>query len=374
MKVAFYRHNIDADDVREVVEALQGVFLTTGPRTAEFERRFGALFGAPAAVGFSSWTTAAFLVLKAWGIGPGDEVLVPAMTFISTANVVLHCGATPVLVDVEPATGNIDPARMEAAITPRTRAVIPVHLYGQMADMRAIRDVADAHGLRVLEDCAHCIEGRRDGIVPSQLGDAGTFSFYATKNITCGEGGAAVSRDASLTDRLKSLRLHGMSLSAADRYTSRYRHWDMLELGYKANMSDIQAALLLHQISRLDDLLARKEAICRRYEARFDAAGVDYPRVLPGSISARHLFTVWAPRGRRDEVLAKLQDREIGVAVNFRPIHLLTYYRERYAFQPGTFPVAEEIGDRTISIPMYPRLSDEEIEYVADEVVTAIRG
>jgi UDP-4-amino-4-deoxy-L-arabinose-oxoglutarate aminotransferase len=321
----------------------------------------------------TSWTAGAFLVLKSWGVGPGDEVIVPGMTFVSSANVVCHCGATPVFVDSERSTGNIDVDLVAAKITPRTKAIIPVHLYGHMVDMHALRELADRHGIKVLEDAAHCIEGTRDGLRPGVLGDAACFSFYATKNIASGEGGAIATNDVTLAEELMLYRLHGMSKSAADRYTARYQHWDMELLGYKANMFDIQAALLIPQLARIDAVRKRKEEICRRYERAFAAAGIEFPQVLPGAVSARHLFTIWAPRGRRDEMLGRLQERGIAVAVNFRAIHLLKYYREHHGGREGQLPVAEEIGDRTITIPLYSKLTDEEVDFVIDGVVRTHR-
>ena len=218
MQVPFYQHNLGEEEVQAVTEVLRSVFLTTGPRTKQFEENFAQYLEMPHAVGMTSWTNAAFLVLQAWGIGPGDEVIVPAMTFIASSNIVIHCGAKPIIVDVNEVTGNIDPKAVEDAITPATKAIIPVHMYGQMADMKALRAIADQHQLKILEDCAHCIEGNRDGYRPGQLSEAAAFSFYATKNITCGEGGAVVSKDEQLIEDLRLLRLHGMSKSAADRY------------------------------------------------------------------------------------------------------------------------------------------------------------
>jgi UDP-4-amino-4-deoxy-L-arabinose-oxoglutarate aminotransferase len=288
------------------------------------------------------------------------------MTFIASSNTVLHAGAKPVFVDVESDTGNMDPDRLEAAITPRTKAIMPVHLYGQLCDMRAIRSVADRHGLKVVEDCAHAFEATRDGVQPAQLGDAACFSFYATKNVACGEGGAIVTRHAELNERLKLLRLHGMSKSAYDRYTGTYKHWDMVELGFKANMFDIQAALLLPQFAGIAERLERRERLAAVYDAELgDTPGIARPVVKPNSRHARHLYTVWVPEQRRDQILQQLQDRGIGVAVNFRAVHLLSYYVEKFGYKRGDFPVAERIGDRTISLPMYPNLPEDDARYAA---------
>jgi UDP-4-amino-4-deoxy-L-arabinose-oxoglutarate aminotransferase len=320
-----------------------------------------------------SCTQAGFLVLKHWRIGHGDEVIVPAMTFLASATMVLHTGAKPVFVDVDPLTGLIDPAAVEAAITARTRAIVAVHLYGQLADMRALRAIADRHDIFLLEDSAHCIEGIRDGVRPAQLGDAACFSFYATKNITCGEGGAIASNDPALVDSTRLLRLHGMDKSAADRYTNLYKHWDMVTLGFKANMTDLQASMLLGQLGRIGTLLERREEIAGIYEQAFCDRGVGFPTMV-GERSARHLFTIWAEAGQRDRVLRDLQEDGIGVAVHYRAVPTLTYFVETFGFVPGQFPVAESMGDRTISIPLYPRLTEEQIDHVIASVERSWRA
>ncbi len=368
-KVEFYRHSLQKEDIDEAVKVLNSLFLTTGPVTQAFEEKLANFLGRERALCVSSCTAGLFLSLKALDIGPGDEVITTPMTFIATANVILHAGAKPVFVDVEPETGNIDLNRVEDAITDKTKAVIPVHLYGQMVDMKGLSALCEPRGIKIIEDAAHSLESERDGIKPGQLGDTASFSFYATKNLTCGEGGAVVTDSIELYEKIKKLRLHGMSKSAAERYTKKYRHWDMELLGYKANLPDILSALLINQIDRLEQQLARREEICRRYEEAFSQIdGIDFPKVLPNSRSARHLFTIWVPRGLRDRTLEQLQERNIGVAVNFRAIHLLKYYRENFGFKEGDFPIAEEIGDRTISLPLYPSLEDREVDYVIEAV------
>jgi dTDP-4-amino-4,6-dideoxygalactose transaminase len=369
-RVEFYRHSLTESDIAAAADVLRSVFLTTGPRSAAFERAFAEHLGVHNVVSLSSCTSALFLTLTALGVGPGDEVITTPLSFVATANAILHTGATPVFVDVEPETGNLDVSRVERAITNRTRVVIPVHLYGLMVDMRALSHLCRRRGIIIIEDAAHAAEAERDGVRPGQLGQAACFSFYATKNLTCGEGGAAATQDAAMAESLRRLRSHGLSKEAASRYnTDRYQHWDMLELGYKANLSDIQAALLLGQLPRLDAQLARREAICRAYEKAFaDIPGLDFPRVPTGARSARHLFTIWAPPELRDDALRGLQERGVSVAVNYRAMHLLTYYAARFGYVPGSFPVAELIGDRTITLPMYPAMSDEDVEHVIGAV------
>jgi UDP-4-amino-4-deoxy-L-arabinose-oxoglutarate aminotransferase len=327
-------------------------------------------------VSLSSCTSALFLALTALGVGPGDEVITTPLSFVATANAILHTGATPVFVDVEPETGNLDVSRVEQAITNRTRVVIPVHLYGLMVDMRALTHLCRRRGIIIIEDAAHAAESERDGVRPGQLGQASCFSFYATKNLTCGEGGAVATQDAAMAESLRRLRSHGLSKEAASRYnTDRYQHWDMLELGYKANLSDIQAALLLGQLPRLDAQLARREEIAQRYEQAFaEIPGIDYPRVPTGARSARHLFTIWVPSAARDQALGELQERGVGVAVNYRAMHLLSYYADRFGFTRGSFPVAELIGDRTITLPLYPSMTDDDVEQVIEAVRSTAAG
>ncbi|MEW6267158.1 MAG: DegT/DnrJ/EryC1/StrS family aminotransferase [Thermodesulfobacteriota bacterium] len=369
MKVDFYRHSLEESDIERVTEVLRSTFLTTGEVTAAFEKKLAAYLGVKHVVGVMSCTQALHLSLLAWGIGPGDEVITTPMTFIASSNAVLHAGATPVFVDVEKRTGNLDAGRIEEKITPRTRAILPVHLYGQMSDMKEIRWIADRRGLIVIEDAAHCLEGERDGVRPGRLGEAACLSFYATKNITSGEGGAIATNDDRKADLLRRLRLHGMDKSAADRYTKLYRHWDMSVLGWKANLDNIKAALLIGQLDRVEDRWRRREEIARRYRDAFSRApGLGLMSDLPGVKHARHLFTVHAPPDRRDAFLAGLQERGVGVAVNYRAVHLLDYYARQFGFRRGDYPVAEAIGDATVTLPLYPGLKDEEIEYVIEAV------
>jgi dTDP-4-amino-4,6-dideoxygalactose transaminase len=366
MKVDFYRHPLGQEEINGVTEVLNSLFLTSGPRTKEFEKRFAEYFDIKHAVGVTSWTMGGFIALKALGIGEGDEVITTPMTFMATANIIFEAGATPIFVDVEPETGNMNCELIEAAITPRTKAILPVHLYGQMCDMKRMSDIAKKHNLAIIEDCAHCVEGVRDGIKPGDLSDMAVFSFYATKNLACGEGGAITTNSDELTEKLFKLRQHGMNKSAADRYTSRFTHYDMEELGYKCNMFDIQAAILLPQIPRLAERLARREEICQRYAAGFAGVeGISSPSVLPNSVHGRHLYTIWVAPGIRDEVLSLLQDLGIGVAVNFRSVNRLTFYNKLHP--DGSFPHSELLGDSTITLPLYTSLREEEIDYVIEQ-------
>jgi len=369
MKVEFYRHDVQPTDINNVVAVLNSLFLTTGDVVGEFEDKFSKYLGCKYTVGVTSCTAALHLALLSYGVGTGDEVITTPMTFISSANSIIYTGARPVFVDVEPQTGNIDADLIEAAITPRTKTILPVHLHGQMCDMKRIRKIADKHGLVIVEDAAHAIEAVRDGVRPGKLGEAACFSFYATKNITSGEGGAIGTNNAGIAEMLKKLRLHGMSKGAAERYSKKYEHWDMEMLGWKYNMSNIQAAMLIGQLDRIEKNRERREFICQMYQEAFkNNPQISLLQIVPGSRSARHMFTIQAAPEKRDKVMWEIQKKGVGVAVNFRAIHLLSYYRETFGYKRGAFPVAERIGDSTITLPLYPGLTDGEIEYVIKTV------
>ena len=369
MKIEFYRHNIDNSDIQRVKDVLSTIFLTTGEVVNNFEEKFAEYLNSQYVIGVTSCTAAIHLCLLAWGIEEGDEVITSPMSFCATANAVLHAGATPVFADAEEATGNINAELIESKVSKRTRAIIPVHLYGQMCDMRKIRKIADKYNLVIIEDAAHCIEGERDGVKPGQLGDAACFSFYATKNITSGEGGAIAVNNADKAELLRLLRLHGIDKSAADRYTKRYQHWDMPVLGWKYNMDNIQAALLIGQLQRVDSLWEKRESIYKKYQKAFyPLTNIGLLETVPDCRHAMHLFTMHVPDQRRDKIMFSLQEKGIGVAVNYRPIHLLKYYRTHFGYKEGDFPMAEKIGSRTISLPLYPLLKDEEADYVIKTV------
>jgi dTDP-4-amino-4,6-dideoxygalactose transaminase len=353
-----------------VREVLSQPILTTGAYVDRVEQLLAGYLGVKHALCVSSCTGALHLSLLALGIGSGDEVITTPMTFIATATSILEAGATPVFVDVEADAGNLDPDKIETAITPRTKAIMPVHLFGLMADMRALRTIADRHGLAIIEDAAHCVEGRRDGASPGSLGDTACFSFYATKNLTSGEGGAVVTNDSTLYQKLRLLCLHGMTKTASDRQREGYSHWDMTVLGWKYNMSNIEAAVLLPQFNRLESKLAAREQLAKRYVERLSGlAGVTLPVQAAGDgdgVHARHLFPVWIQEGRRDEVVRGLQAHGVEVVVNYRAIHLLSYFRQAFGFRKGDFPVAEAIGDATVSLPFFPGMPLEDADRVAE--------
>jgi UDP-4-amino-4-deoxy-L-arabinose-oxoglutarate aminotransferase len=385
-RVEFYRHQLGEEEAASWRRVIGTLFLTLGPEVAAFEAELGAYMvrgreGAtpPHVVGTNSCSAGLLLALRALDVGPGDEVITTPMTFAATASAIVHAGAKPRFVDVEPSTGLIDPAAVRASIGPHTVGILPVHLYGQLADMRALRALADEHGLFILEDSAHGIELERDGVRPGDLSEAAAFSFYATKNVTSGDGGAVVTRDAAMAERLKRLRNHGTTRGAADRHGGPYRHWDIVELGYKANLTDLDAALLRPQLAWADSKRAQREHLATRYESLLRARLADFGVPPSGAHSvpwlverrgcgSHHLFTLHAWPGERDALLAKLGAAGIGTAVNYRAVHLLTYFAELLQVRRGALPVAEEIGDRTLSLPMFPTLREDEQDRVVDAV------
>jgi len=364
-QIPFYRHDLGAAELESLSQALADPILTTGARVAEFERRFSDYVGCQHTLAVTSCTGGLHLALMGLGIGPGDEVITTPMSFIATATAIEEAGATPVFVDVEDATGNIDVALIEEKITARTKAIIPVHLYGAMCDMKALRSIADKHDLSIVEDSAHCVEGQRDGIRPGQLSDAACFSFYATKNLTCGEGGAVITNDGALQKRMKLLSQHGMDRTAYDRANDGYRHWDMVMMGWKYNMSNIEAALLLPQLNRLDEKYDKRAEVAAKYLAGLSCIdGIRLPSTPAECVHSWHLFTIWSQKIPRDDLVLLLRENGIESVVNYRPIHLMTWFREAYEFQPGDYPIAERIGEQTISLPFYPDMSLDDVDAV----------
>ena len=367
---------IGEEEIAEVVATLRSGWIGTGPRVARFERDFARYTGAPHAVAVASCTAALHLAILASGIGPGDEVITTPLTFCATVNAILHAGATPVLADCDPRTLCIDPAQVEARITPRTRAILPVHFAGRLCEMDALLAIARRHGLVVIEDCAHAIEARgADGVAAGSYGDLGAFSFYVTKNVSTAEGGMLTTRREDLADRIKVMALHGMSKDAWKRFSDEgYQHYDVVEAGFKYNMTDLQAALGIHQLARVEANLRRREEIWRRYDEAFAELAFELPPApAPGARHARHLYTLRVETGRslasRDRLLAALHAEGIGAGVHYRALSEHPHYRERLRLAPGALPHAEDAGRRILSLPLSPALSDADV----DDVVTAVR-
>ncbi|MCH8150553.1 MAG: DegT/DnrJ/EryC1/StrS family aminotransferase [Planctomycetes bacterium] len=373
-RVEFFQHALGDEEKARILDALDGTILTTGEPVAKAERALADYLDTKQVVCLDSCTAALHLALLALDVGPGDEVVVPAMTFIATANAVLMAGATPIFADVDPSTGCLTVETVSAKISERTRAIIPVHLYGQLCDMESFSALAKSRNLRLIEDSAHCLEARRDAVRPGSHSDAACFSFYATKAITCGEGGALATNNAALAERVRVLSLHGMTSSVADRYGKPYRQWDMVELGWKYNLDNIRGSLLLPQIRKLDVHCRQRREICEFYAAAFcDIDEIDWPTVECESWSARHLFPIWVNASWRDKMIVELERRGIGIVVNYRPVHLLTYYARRFGFGRGDLPVAERIGDRTLCLPLFPQMTEAQMERVTEAVVDSVR-
>ena len=369
ISVPFYRHGLGAEHAALVSDVISSPFLTTGGVARETETLLEGFFDIAGAKLANSWTNGAVATLLAMEIGPGDEVIVPAMTFVATANVVELVGATPIFVDVDPETLLIDIAGVARAVTPRTRAVIPVHLYGQMVDIVALRAALPA-GLRIIEDAAHCFEGTLNGERPGRHSDAAIFSFYATKNVTCGEGGAIITGDADLRARLNQTGLHGMSAGAANRFSGKvYNHWDMECLGTKANLPDILAALLAPQIKDIATIQAARQRLAARYRDAFaDIAGLRLVRQVAGGVSAEHLFPIAVEPKLRDGFMVALNEAGVATTVNYNPVHRTRYYRVKYPDTTRGLTVSENWGYGTISIPLFPGLTDQEQDHVISVV------
>jgi dTDP-4-amino-4,6-dideoxygalactose transaminase len=371
----FHRPSIDQRDEQSVLETLRSGWLTTGPKTKRFEKDLAAYVGAAHAIGVNSCTAALHLALDAVGVRHGDEVITTPMTFAATANVICHRGARPVFVDVQPDTQNIDPALVEAAVTSRTKAILPVDFAGQPPDMDALKRVAARHGLPIIEDAAHSIGAEYRGLRVGSLADLTAFSFYATKNITSGEGGALTTNNAAWAERIQVMSLHGISRDAWKRYTEAgHHHYDILYPGYKYNMFDLQAALLETQFARLEQFWIRRRDITARYRAGL--AGVPEIAMLAERSDVKHayhLFPVVVRTERlsvdRDAVLQAIQAERIGVGIHYRAVHLHPYYQTTFGLMRGLYPNAEYYSDRTISLPFFPGMSDSDV----DDAVTGVK-
>lgn len=352
-------------EIAEVVDSLQSGWIGTGPKVQRFERALEEYIGVDHVRCVSSCTASLMLGLLALGVGEGDDVLLPTMTFAASANAVLHTGARPVFVDSEPLTGLIDLEAAEAAITPRTKAIMPVHLSGRPVDLDRLAELADRHGLAVIEDAAHAIGTEWRGGRIGSFGNVTAYSFYATKNITTAEGGALATPDPDIAERIERLSLHGLSSGAWRRYSDAgFRHYEVVDPGYKFNMTDLQAALGIHQLARLDGWIAERAVLCEHYdELLADFPVTTPPAPAPGTRHARHLYQVLLDpdAGRtRDEVLDSMTMQWIGVGVHYRAVHLHEYYRERFDLRPQDFPVAADISERTLSLPLSPKLTPED--------------
>jgi perosamine synthetase len=365
---------IGDEEIEACVQCLRSGWLTSGPKVVEFERDFAGYVGAPHALAVNSCTSALHLALEAVGVGPGDEVITSPMTFAATAAVIEHLGARPVLVDVESDTLNMDAEALEPAITPRTRAILPVHFGGQPCDMDLILGLARAHDLAVVEDAAHALPASYKGRRVGTLGDVTCFSFYVTKTITTGEGGMAVTDRDDLAERMRIMRLHGMSKDAWKRYTKEGSwFYEITAPGFKYNLPDLAAAIGIPQLKRCDEFLARREAIARAFdEALGNLPGVSIPAVKPERGHAWHLYVVQVDPNvagiDRDLLIRRLAECGIGTSVHFIPLHLHPYYRDKYGYRPDDFPRAHAAFRRIVSLPLFPRMTDGDVARVTDAV------
>lgn len=377
--LVFGKPDIGPEEIAEVVDSLQQGWIGTGPKVRRFEGMLEEYVGVGQVRCVSSCTAALFLGLKCSGIGPGDEVLVPAMTFVASANAVEHVGATPIFIDSEPGTGLIDLDQAEAAITHRTKAIMPVHFAGRPVNLDRLAELRDRHGIFIIEDAAHAIGAKwRDRQVGS-FGNLTAFSFYATKNITTSEGGALATDDPRIAARVEQLALHGLSLGAWQRFSdSGYKHYDASEAGYKFNMTDLHAAIGLHQLPRLDAGIDYRAELWSRYDILLSELPLEPPPPAgPEMRHARHLYQVLIGSDAgvtRDQLLSLMTQSKIGVGVHYRAVHLHPYYRDRYSIDPSSLPIATDISNRTVSLPLGTNVSCLDQDDVVSALQTALLG
>ena len=376
---------IGEEEIAEVADALRSGWVTTGPKTRRFEQDFSAFLGAGVAdaglhaIAVNSATAGLHLALEALGIGPGDEVITTTHTFTATAEVVRYLGADVKLVDIDPATLNIDPAAVEAAITPRTKAIMPVHFAGLAADMPALSDIAHRHDLRLVEDAAHALPTTSGGaLVGTLASDATVFSFYANKTMTTGEGGMLVTRDAALAQRAQTMRLHGMNRDTFDRFTAKVPSWyyEVVAPGYKYNLTDIAAAMGIHQLKQAHAFQQRRAQIAAAYDEAFaDLALITPPLPANGDTHAWHLYVVRLADDagvERDRFIERLFDLGIGCSVHYIPLQLHPYWRDRYALDAAMFPHSQRAYERMVSLPIYSRMTDDDVARVVRAVRAAL--
>jgi perosamine synthetase len=378
--LSFHVPDIGEEEIQSVVETLRSGWLTTGSKTKQFEAEFAQRIGARHAVALNSCTAALHLALEAVGVTEGDEVIVPTMTFAATAEVVHYFKARPVLVDCRKDTLNIDVDRMEQAITPRTKAIIPVHYAGQPCDMDRILEIARVHHLKVIEDAAHALPSRYRGRMVGTLGDITCFSFYSTKTITTGEGGMATTENPEWAERMRILSLHGITRDAVNRYTPEGSwYYEICYPGYKYNLTDIAAALGIPQLHKCD----RFGEVRRRYASLYHEGFKDIPEITVPYVAddvehAWHLYVIQLDLDRlrigRNEMIDLLKKEGIGTSVHFIPLHLHPYYRDNYGYLQKDFPVASAVFDRIISLPIYPKMTEADIRRIIEVVSTLTQG
>jgi dTDP-4-amino-4,6-dideoxygalactose transaminase len=373
--VPFHRPSIGEDEIRSVVETLKSGWLTTGRKVKDFEEDFAKYVGCGHAVAVNSGTAALHLALDAIGINEGDEIIVPAMTFTATAEVVIYFKAIPVLVDCRRDTLNIDTDQIQRAITPRTKAIIPVHFGGQPCAMDRIVEIAKQHKLKVIEDAAHALPAAYHGKKVGTIGDITCFSFYATKTITTGEGGMATTDNPEWANRMRVMSLHGISLDAWNRYTEKGSwYYEIIYPGYKYNLTDIAAALGSEQLKKCDQFYEARRRIAERYDKAFaNLAEIQVPVRVPEIQHAWHLYVIQLElerlRMNRHEFIERLKKEGVGTSVHFIPLHLHPYYRDRFGYKPSDFPNASAVFERIVSLPIYPNMTEANVR----DVIVAVR-
>jgi dTDP-4-amino-4,6-dideoxygalactose transaminase len=379
--LVFGKPRIEEEDIAEVVATLRSGWIGMGPRTVQFERDFAAYVGAKHAIAVNSCTAALHLALIAAGVGPGDEVITTPLTFAATANVVVHLGATPIFADINRRTQCIDPASVAAKITPRTKAIMPVHMLGRPAAMDELLALAAQHNLTIVEDAAHAVETVYKGRHVGTIGHFTAFSFYANKNVTTAEGGMLTTEDDAAADRIRTLRLHGISKDAWKRYSADgFTPYELVEPGYKYNMLDLTAALGLGQLRRVEENWQIRERFVALYnEGLSEIPGIAIPALEPlgpGDRHAWHLYPILLDLDRltidRNGFIDALQARNIGSGIHYTALHLQGYYRERFGFRRGDLPEAEYVSDRTVSLPLSPAMTDQDVDDVIEAVAEII--
>jgi dTDP-4-amino-4,6-dideoxygalactose transaminase len=373
--IPFHKPSIGEDEVQSVVETLRSGWLTTGSKVKRFEDDFARYIGSKHAVAVNSGTAALHLALDAVGIKEGHEVIVPAMTFTATAEVVLYFKAKPVLVDCQPDTLNLDPSRIEAAITPRTKSIIPVHFGGHPCEMDRILDIAKKHNLSVIEDAAHALPVSYHGRTVGAIGDITCFSFYATKTITTGEGGMATTENLEYANRMRIMSLHGISHDAWKRYTKEGSwYYEVIYPGFKYNLTDIAAALGIEQLKRCDQFYEARRRIAAHYREAFaDLPEIQIPVCAPDVRHAWHLYVIQLNIDRlrinRQDFITALKGENVGASVHFIPLHLQPFYRDSFGYQPADFPQATAVFERIVSLPIYPKMTEANVR----DVIVAVR-
>ena len=376
----FHQASIGEEEVKEIIQTLNSGWLTTGQKTRLFEKTFADYIGCKHAIGLNSCTAGLHLSLVVSGVSSGDEVITSPITFPATTNVIVHQNAKPVFVDVEPETLNINCSEIESKINNKTKAILPVHFAGHPCDMDTIISLAQKHNLTVIEDAAHALESKYHGNKIGAIGNFTAFSFYATKNITTGEGGMLTTNDDNYADKLRILSLHGISKNAWKRYGKEgFQHWELLMPGYKYNMFDMQASLGIHQIKKVESFLNRRVQIVKKYNDAFEKTE-EIQLLKPESNikHAHHLYVIVIKtenlKVSRDKVLNEIQKRGIGVAVHFRSLHLQPFFKQHFNYKKGMFPQAEYLSDRVISLPLYPKMTDEDVSRVIETVLGVLHS